>query len=145
MFSFSRDILITSFNLFLDMAVFPLWYENIIDILVYVAVIFIVITAKDDENRLKYIIAVAGFFAIAYLLPVHFVPMRAFIAAWLILVGIPLIISKEMALLLLLIATLLPASNPLFFVINFLFYVIILGDFLHYAFDSMRKKLFSST
>lgn len=97
------------------MAFFSPVYGVVVDVLVLLASLAYLATAKSNEKRLEFLAGLAGFYALIYLFGVDFIALQFFLMAWLIFVGANLIISREMALLMLLAALLLPAVNPLFF------------------------------
>ncbi|GEM_PF-3516788 len=127
------------------MGFFPPIYESIINTLVYLAIGVYFLTAENNEKRVHLLVIVGGFFALSYLFELDFFALQAFIAGWVILAGGQLIASKEVLLAMLLLVVILPASNPAFFVLTFLFYVIVLGGFILGAGKAIATKANSST
>lgn len=129
------------------MALFPPVWNALIDVLVYISMILFFLTADNNEKRAYFLVVWAGYFAILYLfLPVHgFYLFEAVFTLWLLLVKIPLLFSRELTLALVLLTLILPLDNPLFYFLAFIFYTIILGDFVIGAFMSLNKKLKIST
>lgn len=110
----------------------PESYEDIVNILIYLAVIAHFLTAENNEKRVYFLVIVAGFFSISAIVGEHagFFASQAVIVAWLILTEAEMIVSRQTMLLILAVVTILPATNPAFFIATFLFYAIVLGGFL---------------
>ena len=102
---------------------------------IYLAIFIHFVYAKSMADRLKFIVVVAGFFAInAY---VDFLLAQFFVVVWVVVTGTPMLLDKTTALVLLAIAALLPADNALFTVISLALYAIILGGFVLGAFKKV--------
>ena len=122
------------------MGFFPPIYESIVNILIYIAIAANLLSAKDNEERIKIGVIVVGFFSLLFLFPNDFFLAQTLIAAWLILTGAEMIVSRNVMIVLLALAAILSFAMPWFFFISFLFYIIVLGGFVLGAFRKILGK-----
>ena len=106
--------------------------------LIYLAILIHFVYAKNMQDRLKFIVVVAGFFAInSY---VDFLLAQFFVVVWLVATGTPMLLDKTTALTVLAIAALLPTDNALFTIVSLAIYAIMLGGFVLGAFKKVAGE-----
>lgn len=123
------------------MGFFPPLYDTIVNFLIWVAVAAHLLSASNNEARLKIGVIVIGFFALLYLFPDDFFLVQTLIVAWLFLTGAEMIVSRQVMFALLGISVALSYFLPGFFFINFLFYFIVLGGFVLSAFRKIVERV----
>lgn len=123
------------------MAFFPPIYETTVNALVFLAIAAHFLSAKDNEERLKLILVVGGFFALLFLFENDFFFVQTLVIAWLVVTGAGMIISKKVAIALLAVSMFAPLTTPWFFLISFAIYVIILGGFIFSALKKIAEKI----
>ncbi len=127
------------------MGFFPPLYSDAINVLVGIAIIAHILTAQDNDERIKFCVTIAGFFALLFLFENDFFFVQTLVICWLILTGTDLIISKTTAIALLAIILIVSTASPWFFIITFCFYAIILTGFLYSAFRKLSEKAMQIT
>lgn len=126
------------------MGFFPSIYETIIDLLIYVVILLLFLTAENNEKRFHLVIAVAGFFTIKSFFPNDFFLGQAFFVGWVTLMDIKLIVSKKTMLILLAVMFFLPLTSPFFYVISFVFYVVVVIGWIIQGFSKVTGKINAS-
>jgi hypothetical protein len=122
------------FSSFLEFYDFWVW-------IIFWIAIFISVAWSKGMQRLYSAVVILGFLLAIKFIDNFFVSI-AFIAAWLVFVGINFFFSKELLLLLLASLIFLGLSNPFFYVIVFVVYILIVWNFLASCFcmlDTQEK------
>ena len=104
--------------------------------LIYGAILIHLIKAKGDLARVKLIIVVIGFFAILHFSE-NFFYAQAFIAIWVLLSGFKLLVDNRIMIVLLVLLLILTYFSPVFYFISFFIYLIIVGGFIYSAFKEI--------
>ena len=105
---------------------------EIMNILIYFAILVHFIAAKGDIARVKLIIIVIGFFAILYFSQ-NFFYAQAAIAIWVLFSGFKMVVHREIMIGLLVLLLILTHFSPVFYIISFFIYLIIIGGFIYSA------------
>jgi len=114
-------------------------YNGIVNLLIFGAIIVHFLTRKNIEERIQLVIVVIGFFVLGAIFSNDWYVAQAFIAAWVIFMGVETIASKTVLLALLALMLFIQTSSPLFYLIAMVFYAIILGGFILSAFRELRQ------
>lgn len=104
-------------------------YKIVVPALVYIACIIHVVFAKNLGERIHTSIVLIGYFALVYFIN-DLLLATIFLAGWLIINNIHLLISRATAILLLAILVFVGVYSPGFIIIGYLLYIIILWGFL---------------
>ncbi|MBI4052632.1 MAG: hypothetical protein HY394_01170 [Candidatus Diapherotrites archaeon] len=113
-------------------------YEFFFMALIYISIGLHFLAAKGWFNKLKLVIAVIGFFFLVGTIPFFYA--FVFILAWLVLMGIPLMVDRTTALILLVVAAIIGPRNPFFLFLSLGLYAIINFWFIYSAFETLEKK-----
>ncbi len=111
---------------------------EIMNILIYFAILVHFIAAKGDLARVKFIVIVIGFFAILYLFPENFFYAQAAIALWILFSGFKMVVHNEVIIGLLVLLLILTHFSPVFYIISFFIYLIIVGGFIYSALKMIK-------
>ncbi len=116
-------------------------YKLVVNVLINLAIVIHFFTAKDNSERFTFVVAITGFFALDALVGDLFLA-QFFVAAWLVLMDRPLMISKHLVLGLLAVAAVVQTYSPEFIFVSAVLYIVILWGFLYSAFEKLfRFKL----
>ncbi len=111
------------------------YYSAVLTLIIWIAIAIFFFKSGGVE-KLKIILIVAGFFLITG--SIDFYYAQLFVVIWLILTGIELMISKESALLLVVIAALLPLFGTIWFeLIGLTIYSFVIFGFVNNAFKML--------
>ncbi len=113
-------------------------YSLIVNVLSYSAIGIYLVTAKNLDERLQFLVALAGFFAIGGLVG-DVLLAQFFIAAWLVLMNRPLMVPRWMVAGMLGLALVIRVYSPEFLAVNAALYVIILWGFVFGAFKKLAE------
>lgn len=114
-------------------------YNLIVNILIVGAIIVHFLTRRNNEERVYLLVAVVGFFALLYIFSNDWYVAQAFIAAWVIFIGVETIASKTVLLAMLVLMLFVQTTSPLFYLISMAFYAIIIGGFILSAFRELKQ------
>lgn len=106
-------------------------YKEIVNVLVWIAILVFLIRSKGFSEKIHFLIVIAGFFLLSTFLGFYYATF--FVMAWLVLNNRQLMISKPTALILLVIAFFVPLSSILFYLISLTIYIILIFGFIYYA------------
>ena len=113
-------------------------YEFFFMALIYISIGLHFLAAKGWFNKLRLVITVIGFFFLVGTIPFFYA--FVFILAWLLLMGIPMMIDKTTALILLTVAAIIGPRNPFFLFLSLALYTVINFGFIYSAFQTLEKK-----
>ncbi|MFH1586627.1 MAG: hypothetical protein ABID38_02100 [Candidatus Diapherotrites archaeon] len=111
---------------------------EIMNILIYFAILVHFIAAKGDIARVKFIIVVIGFFTILHFFPENFFYAQAAVALWILFSGFKLLVHSEIMIGLLVLLLILTHFSPVFYIISFFIYLIIVGGFIYSALKMIK-------
>ncbi len=106
--------------------------------LVYLAIVVGFMGAKGGFGKVHYAVIIAGFFLLTEWFGVYY--STFFIMAWLVLNGMTLMVSKNTALILLVLTVVLPPGNMLFYIFAILVRIILIFGFLYYTLIPQNSK-----
>ncbi len=111
-------------------------FKLIVQFLVYAAIAINFFTTKGME-RIHFIVVLAG-----YLLILHFVQdfflSTTLITIWFVFIGVKYFVSKEILYILFIIMFFLDYSNPFFYMLAFVLYIITLSNFILSSFSKLK-------
>jgi len=113
-------------------------YKLVVNILVNLAIVVYFFTAKDNSERFTFVVAITGFYALDAIAGDIFLA-QFFIAAWLVLMNRPMLISKHLVLGLLALAAVVQTYSPEFIFVSAVLYIVILWGFLYGAFGKLAS------
>ena len=117
------------------------WYDLILNILIFFAIVVHMLVCKNNTQRLHMIIIVIGFFAILYFFEANFFIAQTVIVMWVIFNNLETMVSRTFLILLLVGLLFISYSSPLFYFITIIFYVIVLAGFILSAFREIGKMI----
>jgi hypothetical protein len=88
-------------------------------------------------SRLYLIIAFVGFTILGISFEGEFFVSQTFFIVWMLIVNMPMIISRGMALILLIIALIISITSPAFYFLSLALYAIMIGGFIFSAFGKV--------
>jgi hypothetical protein len=106
--------------------------------MIYISVILNIV-ATSGRERITNAIIIIGFFSLDFYFQDFFIKF-AFIALWLLLMGVKFFVSKEILVVMVVFLFMLGYGNPWFQIIAILLYLIIVINFLGYSFGLIAKK-----
>lgn len=110
--------------------------QLILEILIYIAIIIFLITEKGSR-RLIFLIILVGYFMITFYFNDPFLS-AALITMWFLFSGITFFVSRELLIAFAIIMLILGYSNPLFYFIAVLFYIINVTNFIFAGLKRVR-------
>ena len=116
-------------------------YHLLANAIIAIAIMIYIVTERSNKDRLRYVIIIAGFLAILFIIK-DILISQFFIGAWLYFENAPMIIPRWVVLVFLLIALVSRLYSPVFLAIAFLLYFIIIWGFLLGAWKRVTGQVY---
>jgi len=118
-------------------------YSWVVQGLIYLALLIHFITRKNNDARIQLAIAFIGFTLLSIAFEGEFFIAQTFFIVWMLVVNMPLMISRMTAFILLVAALIISVTSPAFYFLSLTLYVIVIGGFIFSAFGKVGKAVAS--